>query len=81
MDRGWEDFDLWLSLVELGRSAARVPEALFEYRVRKGSRSDRMTSRDWRRAYARILRNHPRLFARYPQVLPRYLLRMAFKSR
>jgi glycosyltransferase involved in cell wall biosynthesis len=81
MERGWEDFDFWLSLVELGRIAARVPETLFEYRMRAGSRSHRMTPGDWRRAYARILRNHPRLFARYPQVLPRYLLRMLLKSR
>jgi glycosyltransferase involved in cell wall biosynthesis len=81
MEQGWEDFDFWLSLVELGLTAARVPETLFEYRVRSGSRSDRMTPRDWRHAYARILRNHPRLFVRYPQVLPRYLLRMLFKSR
>jgi hypothetical protein len=79
MERGWEDFDLWLSLVELDRVAARVPETLFEYRVRTGSRSARMTPADWRRAYARILRNHPRLFARYPQVLPRYLVRMLLK--
>lgn len=81
MERGWEDFDLWLSLLELGRIAARVPETLFEYRVRAGSRSHLMTPGDWRRAYARILRNHPRLFARYPQVLPRYLFRMLVKSR
>jgi glycosyltransferase involved in cell wall biosynthesis len=75
MDRGWEDFDLWLSLVELGLRAQRVPEMLFRYRVRAGSRSARMTSVDWRRAYARLLRNHPRLFLSYPQVLPRYALR------
>jgi len=81
MARGWEDFDFWLSLVELGRVAARVPEALFHYRVRPGSRSALMTPLDWRRCYARILRNHPRLFARHPQVLPRYLFRMLTKSR
>ncbi len=81
MESGWEDFDFWLSLVELGRVAARVPEALFHYRVRPGSRSARMGPADWRRAYARILRNHPRLFARHPQVLPRFLLRLLTKSR
>jgi glycosyltransferase involved in cell wall biosynthesis len=81
MQGGWEDFDLWLSLVELGLVAARLPETLFEYRVRRGSRSERMTPAHWRRAYARILRNHPGLFARHPLVLPRYFARLLFKSR
>ncbi|HET7294096.1 MAG TPA: glycosyltransferase family A protein, partial [Vicinamibacteria bacterium] len=80
MERGWEDFDLWLSLVELGLVATRVPDTLFRYRVRRGSRSDRMTAGDWRRAYARILRNHPRLFLRHPRILPRYALRLLFAS-
>jgi glycosyltransferase involved in cell wall biosynthesis len=75
MEPGWEDFDLWLSLVELGLRAHRVPEALFRYRVRAGSRSARMKSGDWRRAYVRLLRNHPRLFLSHPQILPRYALR------
>lgn len=76
MEGGWEDFDLWLSFVELGLVAARVPETLFRYRVRRGSRSARMTAGDWRRAYARILHNHPGLFLRHPRILPRYVLRM-----
>jgi glycosyltransferase involved in cell wall biosynthesis len=79
--RGWEDFDFWLGLVELGLGAARVPEVLFRYRIRPGSRSHQMTAGDWRRAYSRILRNHPRLFARHPSILPRYLFRMLTKSR
>lgn len=75
MVRGWEDFDLWLSFVALGRVAERVPEALFEYRVRADSRSARMTSSDWRLCYLQLLRNHPGLYAAHPSILPRLALR------
>jgi glycosyltransferase involved in cell wall biosynthesis len=77
MSRGWEDFDFWLSLVDLGLSAARVPEVLFEYRVRGGSRSDRMTPGDWRRSYAQLVLNHLRLYAAHPLILPRLAWRFA----
>ncbi len=77
MTRGWEDFDFWLSLVSLGRVAERVPEVLFEYRVRRGSRSDLLTPADWRRCYVQLVRNHPGLYAAHPQILPRLALRTA----
>lgn len=71
MAQGWEDFDFWLSLVALGRVARRVPEVLFDYRVRPDSRSARMTRGDWRRCYLQLVRNHPRLYASHPSILPR----------
>jgi hypothetical protein len=39
MELGHEDWDLWLSIVERGRSGTIVPEILFDYRRRPGSRS------------------------------------------
>ena len=39
MDRGWEDWDLWLSLIERGRAVHRISETLFFYRVKSQSRS------------------------------------------
>jgi hypothetical protein len=73
---GWEDFDLWLSLIERGdRSVVRIPEPLFFYRWRADSASRRMQSKHWAHAYVRILMNHKRLYARHPRVLPRYLWR------
>ena len=78
MSRGWEDFDFWLSLLELDKVAARVPEVLFDYRIRSESTSHRMTPADWRFCYGRLLRNHPRLYAAHPSILPRLALRFAF---
>jgi hypothetical protein len=51
---------------------------MFFYRQRPRSRS-RKLSQDRRTgwAYARILLNHKRLYARHPQILPRFGARMA----
>jgi glycosyltransferase involved in cell wall biosynthesis len=76
MRDGWEDFDLWLSILELGRSVARVPDTLLHYRVRRGSRSDLMGRRRWPAAYRRLLWNHPALYARHPTILPRLLWKL-----
>jgi glycosyltransferase involved in cell wall biosynthesis len=76
MVHGWEDFDFWLSIVALGRRVVRIPETLLFYRVRHDSRSSGMTRRRRGAAYARILANHPGLFARHPTILPRYAWRM-----
>lgn len=34
---GWEDYDFWLSLIELGREVHQIPENLFFYRVASNS--------------------------------------------
>lgn len=34
---GWEDYDFWLSLIELGREVYHIPEVLFYYRQTEGS--------------------------------------------
>lgn len=34
---GWEDYDFWLSLLEIGRQVYQIPEALFHYRVSQDS--------------------------------------------
>lgn len=39
MKHGIEDYEFWLSILELGRSVYRLPETLFFYRIKKVSRS------------------------------------------
>lgn len=36
---GVEDYDFWLSIIELGRDVYCIPETLFYYRIRENSRS------------------------------------------
>ena len=44
--RGWEDYDLWCRLVELGEGGAWHPEPLCEYRVHGKSMTNAVTERD-----------------------------------
>lgn len=39
MVSGIEDYDFWLSILELGRQVYCIPDVLFKYRIRENSRS------------------------------------------
>lgn len=59
-----EDWDFWLSLIELGGTYYRLPEIGFYYRVRKGSR--RANAKQRKRAIVdAINRRHPAYLRRY----------------
>jgi glycosyltransferase involved in cell wall biosynthesis len=63
MVEGWEDYDFWLSLIELGRRVVQIPEPLFHYRRRPTSRSMDHQREALIRCYARLFRNHLDLYA------------------
>ena len=60
---GWEDYDFWLSLIELGREVYQIPEILFSYRVASDSM---VRSKDrWQKVamFKRIFDRHQQLFS------------------
>ncbi len=59
---GWEDYDFWLSIIELGREVVRIPEALYFHREVHNSRGHQMTRDYWVKSYTQIFHNHPRLY-------------------
>jgi glycosyltransferase involved in cell wall biosynthesis len=59
---GWEDYDFWLSLIELGREVVRIPETLFFYRKRANSLVRSMSHDHILYSYAQLLKNHPQLY-------------------
>ncbi|WP_421658641.1 glycosyltransferase family 2 protein [Leptothermofonsia sp. ETS-13] len=61
--RGWEDYDFWLSLIELGREVVRIPEVLYYYRQINSSRSNSMTRQSWIEDYTHLFRNHTELYS------------------
>ncbi|MDD5285619.1 MAG: glycosyltransferase family A protein [Desulfuromonadaceae bacterium] len=77
MVNGWEDWDFWLSLLEMGRKVYRIPETLFYYRVTAGSRERSMDRQTQVEMHLQLMRNHPRLFPVQSPALLRlyYLLR------
>ncbi|UBF28441.1 glycosyltransferase [Kovacikia minuta CCNUW1] len=59
---GWEDFDFWLSLIELGREVVHIPEPLLLYRQIPNSRNDRLNRDRQVASYVQVFRNHTRLY-------------------
>jgi len=70
---GWEDYDFWLSLVELGREVVQIPEVLYFHREVANSRSQQMTQEYWVKSYTQIFKNHPALYADHIDVLFRHI--------
>jgi glycosyltransferase involved in cell wall biosynthesis len=58
IELGYEDWDLWVGIVEQGWTAVRVPDALWYYRVHGGGVSSTHVARD-QECKARIVLKHP----------------------
>lgn len=67
MKAGMEDYDFWLSLLEMGRDIYQIPEILFHYRIKPVSRTtqfqDSCVSKQ--ETYRDIYYNHPQLYEKY----------------
>jgi glycosyltransferase involved in cell wall biosynthesis/SAM-dependent methyltransferase len=59
---GWEDFDFWLSLIDLGREVFCIPDTLFFYRKRSDSMIATMSWEHRIDGFAQLFRNHPKLY-------------------
>lgn len=59
---GWEDWDFWLSLIELGRDVYRIPEVLFYYRVKEGSMAASMDCKNKAEMHHQVMKNHKGLY-------------------
>jgi glycosyltransferase involved in cell wall biosynthesis len=62
MKHGWEDYDFWLSLIELGTKVFRIPEVLFFYRQYPGSTTDSMSYQDYLFSYEKLYQHHKSLY-------------------
>lgn len=65
---GWEDWDFWLSFVELKRRFVRLPETMFFYRSHGVTRNSAMTpdSAKGKAMLRQLVANHAELYARHP---------------
>jgi glycosyltransferase involved in cell wall biosynthesis len=57
----FEDYDYWLACLEIGVEAERIPESLFLYRARPGTRTDAALLRH-AQLFRELARNHPALY-------------------
>ncbi len=61
MKLGWEDYDFWLSIIELGREVYKIPEVLYFYRQGHTSMRD-VTNKHQAQLHAQLAQNHPALY-------------------
>jgi GT2 family glycosyltransferase len=75
MAHGWEDWEFWLSLSELGVGFARIPAVLFHYRVRHASMTSSLTY--WQKFLMMgvMVLHHPKLYRCHAFTVIRSLLR------
>lgn len=87
MKNGMEDYDFWLSLLELGREIYQIDEILFKYRIKPVSRTTKFQSDEQvvMETYRQIYKNHPTLYAQYKdlyaEVLRDALINQIFLNR
>lgn len=62
MKYGWEDYDFWLSIIELNREVYRIPEYLFFYRKRNDSMASLMSRENFYYSYKVLVKNHQDLY-------------------
>lgn len=67
MTYGMEDYDFWISILELGKEIYQIPEILFHYRIKPVSRTTQFKrNRDnVQDIYERIYLNHPAFYHKY----------------
>lgn len=67
MTASLEDYDFFLSILELERQVVQLPQTLFHYRIRPGSLTARFVKSPSvvKETYRQVYQNHPRLYERY----------------
>lgn len=69
MKHGMEDYEFWLSLLEIGREIYQIPEVLFHYRIKPTSRTTEFMTDIIvvKKTYRDIYLSHPLLYEKYKQ--------------
>ena len=80
MKEGNEDYDFWLSILELNRKVYRIPEVLFYYRIKKVSRTSKLVVNEDINinTYIQIFKNHQKLFLQNIDIFLRELKKREF---
>lgn len=64
MKYGWEDFDFWLSIIELGKKVFQIPEVLFFYRQKDLSMVKLIDNQIEIYLYEQLFNNHFNLYVK-----------------
>jgi glycosyltransferase involved in cell wall biosynthesis len=73
---GFEDYDLWLSFIELGREVVRIPEVLFFYRYNVNSMSKKITIEQRQYSFLQLIQRHPNLYKSHLDYIVSYMIKL-----
>jgi len=59
---GWEDYDFWLSVIELKREVYKIPKNLFYYRKSSDSMLNGVKNERFFHSYKQLVKNHKDLY-------------------
>lgn len=65
MRLGWEDWDLWISMLKNGGSVYKIGEELFYYRIKEGSRTANLEGGRKQKMSMQLYLNHPDFFDKF----------------
>ena len=70
MHAGREDYDFWLSILELDREVVQIPEVLFHYRIKPKSRTTGFQDsvEQIKETYHTLYRNHTALYEKHREL-------------
>jgi glycosyltransferase involved in cell wall biosynthesis len=72
----WEDYEFWLSLIELGREVVQLPEVLYFHRQLKNSRGGSLNRQKWLEDYVHLYHAHTELYSENIRVLFEHIIDM-----
>lgn len=87
MEHGMEDYDFWLSLLEIDKDIFQIKEVLFHYRIKTHSRTTNFQTNSLivQQTYSDIYKQHPKLYEKfkdeYAKVLRNALIEQLFLNR
>lgn len=69
MDEGMEDYDFWISILEIGKEIYQIPETLFYYRIKKESRTTKFLGDidKTKNIYKKIYYKHKQFYEKYAE--------------
>ncbi len=77
--RGWEDWDFWLGILELGRSVHCLPQVGFYYRKHEKSMATSMEAALKASLHRRLMEKHPVFFGMFRKT-PQSILELYYRT-
>ena len=74
MKYGWEDWDFWLSFIELGLKPYKIPETLFYYRKHYHKSMLKKVPDFQKTLWKQIVNNHPKLYLNSDESIERIFI-------